>query len=487
MKNYIIKGISFKVVLGFFGRIVFIESLFMISTLIIDLIYKENNFGLLLLSIAPSFFSGIILIYLTKDFKSQQMIRKESFLIVSLTWVIVSLFGSLPFLLLKYMNFTDAFFETVSGFTTTGASILSDIERLPHSLLWWRSLTHWMGGIGIIVMVIAIFPYLKTSRLNLFSAEASVIVEDKPFPRILIITRWIWGIYISLTLIETILLMLGGMNLFESLCHSFGTVATGGFSTRNSSIADFSPYIQYVIAIFMILSGVNFTLYIFMIQKNFKKIKNEELIAFLLIVGVSVVVVTLILIFSSNFKNFEEAFRVALFQIVSMITTTGFVTYDFTLWPHPAIAVIILIMFVGASAGSTSGNIKVARILLFFKNVFSYFRKLLHPEAISYVKYNGKIVSADINNAILVFIFTYVFIVFFGSFIVSLSGVDLISSFGAVATTMGGIGPGLGVCGPVGNFSSFPVFSKYFLSLIMIIGRLEIFTFLVIFTRNFWK
>ena len=398
------------------------------------------------------------------------------------------MFGLLPFVIAGNFTFTDAFFETVSGFSTTGASILTEIEPLPKSILFWRSETHWIGGMGIIVLFVALFPYLKTRRMSLFNAEASVVVESKVFPKLVDISRSIWLVYIGLTIIQTIFLMFGGMNLYESLCHTFGTVATGGFSTRNNSIAAFSPYIQYVITFFMILAGINFSLYVILIKKNFSKFfSNEELKYYIGITLFATFAIFAILMFSKQYSGFELAFRDSIFQTVSILTTTGYATADYLTWNHAALAIIILLMFIGASSGSTTGGIKVIRHVLLIKNLKAFFKRMIHPDAVSVISYNKKNINMETANNALIFILFYLMITVFSVVIISATGVDIETSIGSVVATIGCIGPGLGKVGPTGNYAEFSIFVKYFLSFLMILGRLEIFTVIILFTRSFWK
>lgn len=488
MKHRGYRSINLLFVINLLGRIVTIEGFFMLLPIIFSIYYKENITVELVISALVTIFSGLLIFFLTRNSDRKDFSKRESFLLVTLSWIIISLFGLIPFVITGELNFTDAFFETVSGFTTTGASNLFDIEALPKSLLFWRSETHWIGGMGIIVLFVALFPFLKTGRLMLFNAEASVVVETKAFPRLLDISRTIWLVYFGLTVLQTVLLMFGGMNLYESLSHAFGTMATGGFSTRSASVGAFSPYIQYVIIVFMIFAGINFSLYIYLIKRNFSKFfKNEELKYYIIITLIATIAVFVFLFIQNKFSTIEETFRHSIFQVVSILTTTGYGTSDYLYWPHAAIAVILLLMFVGASAGSTTGNMKVIRHVIFIKNLKNYFRQMIHPDAVSVVRYNKKVVPTEVSNSALVFILAYILIVFFSTIFVSFFSVPLDTSFGAVVATIGCIGPGLGDVGPAGTYFGFSPFLKYFLSFLMILGRLEIFTVIVIFTRSFWK
>ena len=481
---------NWKFIVSQLGLILIAEAFFMIFPIITGLIYHEKSVEMMVLSAEITFVAGLIM-YLTnrKNVENQQYGKRESYLLVSLAWILMSLAGSLPFVLSGSIpKFYDAFFETMSGFTTTGSSILTDIESLPKNMLFWRSETHWIGGLGIIVLFVALFPYLKTKRIYLFNAEASVVVEQKAMPKIMDIARLIWIVYMIITTVEVILLLAGGMNLFESLCHTFGTVGTGGFSTRNASIGAFSPYIQYVITIFMILSGVNFALYLYLLKKKFSNFaKNEELRLYLTIILLSGFTITAILLIKGYYHSFETAFRQAFFQVASIITATGYATTDYLQWPHAAIIVIIMLMFIGGSAGSTSGGIKVIRHLIFFKSLNTTFKKQIHEDIVAPVYYNKKRVDNATVNAVLIFIITYLIVVFAGTMFLVFDNVDITTAFGSVLTAIGGIGPGLGLTGPAGNFSQIPVESKILLSFVMLIGRLELFTFFVIFTKTFRK
>ncbi len=480
-------GINFQLIFKALGNILIIESIFMILTFIVSIIYKEQDKYQILTAILITFFAGLFLTLINRK-ASSDFSRKDSFLLVTLVWFTISLFGTLPYLLTGSIpHFVDAFFESVSGFTTTGSSILTNIEALPKSSLFWRSETHWIGGIGIVVMFIALFPSLRVGRIYLFNAEASVVVEEKAFPKIFDITRNLVLIYLILTFSEIILLVISGMDLFDSICHSFATIATGGFSTKNASIAAYSPTIQYIIAIFMILSATNFNIYLLIMRKKFSSIfKNEEYKAYLGILFTAVLIATLSLIFQMHYPV-EKSFRLALFNVSSLMTATGFATADYLKWPFLAIMMIVMVMMIGASSGSTGGGVKVIRYVITFKKLRNTLKEMLHPNLVTHVRYNGKIVDNDSVSKIILFIFMYFLVVFIGMMILVVFGVDPITSFGSALTAMGGMGPGLGITGPAGNFSTIPVIGKYDLSALMIIGRLEIFSVLIIFSKDFWK
>lgn len=469
------------------GLILIIESIFMAVCLPVSLIYGGEDFRAIALSVLITGITGLILFLATKQRVRKTPGIKEGFVAVSMTWVLASLFGTLPFLISgSISSFTDAWFETVSGFTTTGASILRDIEVVPKGILLWRSLTHWMGGMGIILMVIVVLPSLKAGGVYLFSAEASKISFDEIRPRVLDTAKRFGVIYFILTIAEVFLLILGGMPVFDSVCHSFATIATGGFGTQNDSIAGYSSYIQYVIILFMFLSGINFTLHFIVSRGEIRKaMKNEEL-RFYTRITLAFTFVIFIILFADG-TSLHKAFRDSLFQVVSIITCTGFATADYLLWPATGWFLIFLAMFVGASAGSTGGGIKVVRHLLMIRNLKMEIKTFLHPRAIYGVKYQGNIVSGEMLRSVIAFYFWYLIIFFFSSLLMMLFGVDFLTSIGGVATSMGGIGPGLGTVGPASNFFHLPDLAKILLSFDMIIGRLEIYAFLVLFSPAFWK
>lgn len=463
-----------------------VEGIFMLIPAIVSIIYHENDLIPLLKSSAITIFVGFILWIITRDAK-REVGKREGFIIVTIVWVIYSVFGSLPYILSGSIpSFTNAFFETISGFTTTGASILNDIEILPHGILFWRSMTHLIGGMGILVLTVAILPFLGVGGMQLFNAESSGVTPDKLHPKVRETARRLWGIYLLLVLIETIMLMFGGMSLFDALCHSFATLASGGFSTKNASVAAFSPYIQYVIIFFMIMAGTNFNLHYYLIKGKFKKIlKNQEYKVYILILFLSAIVIAFFLAIAHT--PVEKSFRDALFQVTSIVTCTGFVTADYTSWARFLWFFIFILMFVGGSVGSTAGGIKVLRHVLLFKNSVTEFKRMLHPSAVIPVRYNGKVVSNEIIFKVQAFFLAYIMIFIISSLLLTFFGMDFISSMGAVVTTMGGIGPGLGTVGPVSNFALVPTAGKWLLSFMMLIGRLELFSVLILFSPAFWK
>ncbi|MDT8393148.1 MAG: potassium transporter TrkG [Bacteroidales bacterium] len=486
MKDW--KGINFRVIIRIIGFLLIIEGSFMLTGLPFSLYYGEDSFMSLIYSGLITGITGIILWFSTRR-HPRNIGKKEGYVIVAVTWIVISLFGTLPFLISGTIpNFTNAFFETISGFTTTGATILTDIETLPKGILFWRSMTHWIGGMGIIVFTVAILPILGIGGMQLYAAEMPGVTKDKLHPRITATAKRLWGIYLLFTIVETILLFLGGMSLFDALCHTFGTVATGGFSTHTLSIAAFSPYIQYVIVIFMILAGTNFALHYLALHGQVSKLwKSEEFRYFLFLILSSTVVITVVLALNSNEKSLEEAFRASLFQVTSIITTTGYITDNYLMWPGPIWFFIFLMMFIGGMAGSTGGGVKVVRQLLLLKNSILELKRLLHPQAIIPVRMNNQVVPQDIIMKVMAFFIIYIIFFIIGSGVMALMGLDGPTAIGATAATIGNIGPGIGMVGPVDNYDFIPYAGKWVLSFLMLLGRLELFTVLILFSPAFWK
>jgi trk/ktr system potassium uptake protein len=480
--------INYKIIFNVLAKLIFIEGIFILLSAIFPIFYGENDLLPLIYSALICFSSGGLLWIITKN-PRKDIGKREGYIMVSTVWVVFSIFGSLPFLISgSITNFTDAFFETISGFTTTGASILNDIEALPHGILFWRSLTQWMGGMGIIVLSIAVMPMLGIGGMQLFAAEVPGLSPDKLHPKIKDTARRLWGIYVAFTLTETILLMFGGMNFFDAINHSLTTMATGGYSTKQASVAFWdSQYIRYVITLFMFLAGVNFSLSYFALKFKFSKIfRNEEFKSYIGLVVLFTIVITSVLVLVQK-QNFSEALCDASFQVVSIMTTTGYVTADYLQW-FPVLGVIILfLMFLGGSSGSTGGSIKIVRIVLLLKNSYFELKRLIHPNAIIPVRLNNKTVAPQIITNVLAFIVFYIMMFVFGVIIMSSMGLDLDTSMGAVAATLGNVGPGIGDVGPVDNFYHIPTLGKWFLSFLMLAGRLELFTVLVLFSPAFWR
>ncbi|SHF05704.1 trk system potassium uptake protein TrkH [Mariniphaga anaerophila] len=478
--------LHFRLIAKVISRISFIIAVALLISAGVAVIYKEAVLPFVY-SLLLSVLLGVGLDFVSRRTEKKAIIqRKDAFFSVTLSWFYVSLLGSLPFIFSGAIpSFVNAFFESVSGFTTTGSSILTDIESLPKSALFWRSLTHWIGGIGIIVLFIIVMPSLHEGGYHLFTLESSV--QEKIHPKIRSVVQRLFFIYLLLTGLETILLLAGGMNLFESVCHSFGTIATGGFSPKNTSIGGYSPYIQYVVMIFMFLSGTNFVIHYNLLKRDFTKIaKNEELKFYIAVTAIIGVVITLLLVFNTE-KSVEESFRESFFQVISMITCTGFATEDYLLWPKIAWMIIFFSMFLGGCSGSTAGGIKMVRHLLVFKNIRLFFNESAHPQAVFRMKLNGNAINETTNKTILSYFSTYFLVFIVGSILLVTAGLDAGSAASSAATAMAGIGPGIGTVGPASNFAHLTDAAKLILTFLMVLGRLEIYTVLVLFTRNFWK
>ncbi len=480
--------INFKVIFNIVGFLLILDGIAMMLGIPFSIYYNDNDILVLLISGTITSLIGFVMYYFTKG-SGKDIRKREGYIVVSLGWLAMTLFGAIPFVVHGSIpNFTDAFFETMSGFTTTGASILNDIEAMPHGLLFWRSLTQWLGGMGFIVLSLAILPILGIGGMQLFVAEVPGPTKDKIHPRVRETAKRLWGIYVLFTFAEVILLFIGGMDFFDSVCHSLTTMATGGFSTKQSSIAHFnSPFIQYVIVLFMFMAGMNFSLHYYWLHRKLKPVTQNEEFKFysFLIIGFTLLV-TVGMLFNSN-SDFELTFRESLFQVVSMITTTGFVTTDYEMWGVFFHVIFFLLLFIGGSAGSTGGGIKVVRHLLLIKNSALELKRLIHPRAVIPVRYNKISVNQDIVFNIMAFLLFYIAIFVFGTLVLAFIGLDFLTSMGAVATSLGNVGPAIATVGPVDNFSHIPDFGKWFLSFLMLMGRLELFTVLIIFSPSFWK
>ncbi len=461
----------------------------MILPLLVDLIYKENQSLGLLISIAITAASGLLMNLLGRGNNKRELSHREGFAMVALAWLSATFFGSLPYLLTGSLNnFTDAWFETASGFTTTGSTILTDIEKNSHAILFWRSLTQWMGGMGIIVLSLAVLPFLGIGGMQLYKAEVPGPTADKLRPRLSQTARILWEVYVLLSGVELLLLFLGGMNLYDALCHTFSTMATGGFSPKNASIEFYrNPFIEYVITFFMFMAGVNFSLHYRTLKGNLKYLwQDEEFCFYISLTLVSTLIITFI-IWENIPESFEKAFRLSIFQVVSILTTTGFCTADFEKWPISAQLLLLFLMFIGGCAGSTGGAIKCIRIYILLKQGFKELRQIIHPHAIIPVKLGGKVVSPDTLSGIWALFFLYLIIFVIASLSLALLGVDFLTSISAVAANLGNVGPGLGAVGPTDNYAHLPAAAKWILSICMLLGRLEIYTLLVLFAPEFWR
>ena len=480
--------VDLKLIFNIMGFLLIVEGLFMLLSFPISFMDGGRPCFSLIISFVITSGAGLLLRYLTRRTTRKTINKREGFVVVTFTWVFISLFGTLPFLISgSISSFTDAFFETMSGFTTTGASVLTDIESLPKGILFWRSMTHWIGGMGIIVLSVAILPFLGIGGMQLYAAEMPGVTKDKLHPQITQTAKRLWGIYVLFTVVETVLLMAGGMDLFDGLCHSFGTMATGGFSTKNASVAGYSPYIQYIIIVFMVLAGTNFTLHYLALHGKLRDVwKNEEFRKYIYLMLIFSVIIAGSLIATTDLST-EKAIRDTIFQVVSIVTTTGFVTSDYLVWPAALWFLVFLLMFVGGMAGSTGGGIKVLRQLLLFKNAGQELKRTIHPQGIIPVRLNGQGVSQEIIFKVMAFFQIYILLFAFGAMVMSLLGLDFESAIGASIATLGNIGPGIGSVGPVGNYADMHAVGKWFLSLLMMLGRLELFTVLILFSPAFWR
>lgn len=449
--------------------------------------YQGPDQAALLQSIVITLTSGLVIFAITKT--KGEIRYREGFAVVTFGWLLASLFGALPFLLSGVCTtFPDAFFEAVSGFTTTGASILTDVEAIPKGILFWRSLTHWLGGMGIIVFLVALLSHLGAGANQMFRAEVPGPVAEKITPRISEAAKILWLTYLVMTVVLTALLLLFGMSFFDALCHTFGTLATGGFGIKNTSVGFYdSPAIQWSITIFMFLSGTNFALYYQALRGRNLKVfwRSDE---FRFYSAVVLVATVLIAIYIRPFYDAgEPLIRTAAFQVVSIITTTGFSTTDFNYWAPAAQAILVTLMFVGGCSGSTSGSMKVGRILILLKQGALEIKKLIHPRAVFSLKMEGKSLPENLVLNVLQFFFLYIIIAILATIIMAATGLDLVSAFTSVAATLGNVGPGLGAVGPASNYAMLPSFGKILLSILMLLGRLEIYTVLVLFSISFWK
>lgn len=485
--------INIKVVANVVGSLVIISGFLMACSIPVSFYYKEQAaYPLIISSVITIIFGGALKLYTAKS-EDAEIKKRDGYLIVALGWLSMAIFGSLPYILSGAIpNISNAFFETVSGLTTTGASILNNIEEIPKGILFWRSLTQWIGGMGIIVLTIAILPLLGVGGMELFASEAPGPTKDKIHPRIKETAKRLWLIYFGLTVIQTILLMYpGGMNLFDAVNHSFTTMSTGGFSTKQASVAHYnSAIIDYIIIIFMFIAGTNFTLLYFGFKFKFKKFwENDEFKWYFgTILLLTLIVVPSVMAANSGLNlGFEKSFRDALFQVTSIITTTGYASADFTTWGAFVTFLFFLLLFTGASAGSTSGGMKLVRIILLMKNGFLEFKRRLHPNAVVPVHLNGIGVPNTIIYNLLAFVFLYLSTFVIGSLVVTFLGVEFMEAVSAVATSIGNVGPGIGSIGPSYSFSHLPDASKWVLSFLMLMGRLELFTIAILFTPFFWR
>ncbi len=475
-----------KMIRYILAKMLGVEAALLLLPAFVGVLYKESSAICFLI---PSVI--LLVIYMAGGRKKPEnatIYGKEGMVVVASAWILWSLFGALPFQLSGSIpNYIDAFFETVSGFTTTGSSILRDVEVLPQCMHFWRSFTHWVGGMGVLVFVMVLTSLDKKNSMYLIRAEVPGPEKDKLVPKTMSTARILYGMYFGLTVIEVILLVLGGMNLFDSLIHSFGTAGTGGFSNYADSVGHFnSAYIDGVITIFMILFGVNFNLYFFLLLKDWKPVwKNEELRAYLGIIVAAIIIITVNTV--GQYANLLESFRYAAFQVGTIITTTGYATTDYNVWPMLSQCILIVLMIIGACASSTGGGVKVSRFMIVVKSIKREIKQMVHPKSVNLIRINGKKLGTDTVRNVFVYLMAYAGIAGVSVLIVSINNYDFATTFSSVIATLNNIGPGIGAVGPKGNFADFSPLSKLVFCFDMLAGRLEIFPFLMLFTATSWR
>lgn len=480
--------INTRIICRIMSFLILVETVMLVCCIGVSYIYQEDDLTSFIITASITLVAGLLLL-ITGRGADKQFSKRDGIIVVSISWIIVSIFGMLPYYLSGYIpDITNAFFETISGFTSTGSSILDDIEALPHGLLFWRSMTQWIGGLGIVFFTIAVLPIFGIGGLQLFAAEASGLNNNKVHPRIGVTAKWIWTIYSGLTILVAGLLMTGGMDFFDSVCHSFATTSTGGFSTKQASIAFYnSPYIEYVISVFMTVSGINFMLLLLFVNGKFKKFFHDaELKWYLISVTCFTLLITLGLKHTTD-MGMEESFRKALFQVTSLHTSTGFATTDYMTWKPVLWSSLLILMVVGACAGSTSGGIKCIRMVILTKAARSEFKRIIHPNAILPVRINKQVLPQNRLISVLAFLFVYTSIIIICSLIMMGMGIGFEESIGTVISSIGNMGPGLGLTGPAYSWDALPDAAKWLSSFLMLLGRLELFTVLILFSPGFWR
>ncbi len=475
-------------ILNILGSAIIILAAFMVFPIFISLIYKQSDLIVLVISFAITLFSGGAIYLSTSRYKKEEIRKKEAFLIVSLTWIFVAFFGALPFLIGgNFESFTDAYFESMAGFTTTGASILKDVEMLPLGILFWRSMIQWIGGMGIIVFALAILPMLGSGGMQLFKAEVPEISIDKLKPRIIDTAKALWFIYVFLTVLNIVFLLLGGMDIYNSICHAFTTLATGGFSTKNSSLGHFqNPFVHYTTAVFMFLAGVNYSLYFCIYRGRFSSVIRGNELRFY--IGATLIATILIMInIYSSYNSLEESFRHSFFQVTSIMTTTGFSSTDFGRWHVFSQIILVIAMLLGGMIGSTAGGIKQVRILLMLKQAYREIYQLIHPRAVLALKLDEKILDKETLGSIWGFIFLYLALCVLATLGIASLGIDFVTSATSVISATSNVGPALGQAGPAENYAFMPDVGKWILIFCMLTGRLEIYTVLILFVPEYWR
>ncbi|MFD2698774.1 TrkH family potassium uptake protein [Mesonia sediminis] len=493
--------LNFKIIVYIMGLLLLCNGGFMLIATLVSWVYKDGATVQIAGASVTTMMVGMLFMFVTRDY-AKKLKQREGYIIVTFGWIFMALSGMLPYLFTDAIpDITNAFFETMSGYTTTGATILDDIEVLPEGVLLWRSLTHWIGGMGIIVLAVAILPLLGIGGMQLFAAEAPGPSADKLKPRIADTAKRLWLIYVGYTAAETILLNLAGMSFFDAVNHALSTLSTGGFSTKNASVAYWNdqPLIQYIIIVFMFLAGTNFVMSYFAFKGKIQRILHEDEFKWyaIFVFGFAIVAALLIYFYADTSQStivhpkvwgeFESAFRHALFQILTVITTTGFITADFTLWTPFLTIFFFGLFFLGGSAGSTSGGVKVVRHIIMIRNGIAEFKRALHPNAIVPVRYNGKGIKGEIVFNILGFFILYMLAFIIGAMGLAALGLDFPTAIGGAASSLGNIGPAFGDLSPVDNFNSLPMLGKWWSAFLMLIGRLELFTVLIILTPMFWR
>ncbi len=478
-----------RYVLDTIGILSLFFGLTMLIPLLVGLYYRDQSVTPMLKSLGVTVISGLILHFIFKSGKTEVISQREGMAIVAIGWTAVGLFGALPFYFASgFGTFVDAAFESVSGFTTTGASILTHIEGLSKGLLFWRSFIQWLGGMGIIVLSVAILPFLGVGGMQLYKAEVPSPVPDKLRPRIRDTAMILWKVYALISLVQAILLLLGGMSLYDALCHTFTTMPTGGFSTKNASIAHYdSVYFDGVFIFFMLMAGINFSLHYQLLKGKPLAFWQDAECRFYLGTVLLLVIVVTINLYGSVYATIGSALRYGAFQVVSIMTTTGFATADYERWPAMSQLILLLCMFCGASAGSTGGGIKCLRIMLSFKYCYRELFGLIHPRAVSPIKIGGKAVPDDVMRSVVGFLALYMGLFALSAVALAGLGVDFTTSFGAIAASIGNIGPGFGMVGPVENYAQIPYLGKWLLIWCMLLGRLEIFTVIILVVPEFWR
>ena len=473
-----------SIILHIIGWILTVEATLMALPGIVAIIYGEQSGSAFLITMGICLLIGVPLAI--KKPKSNLFFSKEGFISVALGWILLSIMGALPFYISgEIPSYVDALFEIISGFTTTGSSILTDVEALSKCMLFWRSFTHWIGGMGILVFILAILPMTGGERMHILRAESPGPSISKLTPKMKTSAILLYAIYLGMTILQVLLHLIGKMPLFDALTLTFGTAGTGGFAIKNSSLADYSTYNQLIITIFMFLFGVNFNIYYLLLFRKFKTaFKSEELRSYFLIVLSAIILIAFNI---GGFKNFFGSLHHAAFQVSSVITTTGYATLDFNAWPTLSKAILVCLMFIGACAGSTGGGIKVSRIVVLFKTLGKELSYLVHKRSVKVLKFDSNRIEHEVLRSINVFFATYMFIFAISVMLVSIDNFDFTSSFTAVATTLNNVGPGLEMVGPLGNFSAFSNMSKFVMMFDMLAGRLEVFPLLLLFTPHTWK